>query len=272
MIALIVLLTGIVVLVVLICASCTSRPSTPAGAPATSGQATATTEPTTRSADAVTLVVLGDSNSSADFVGLGQGAPWPERLVSKLATDAPDTKVQLVNSARFGYTSRDLRSRVATEALAHKPDVVVVMVGTNDPGYGIPTARTIENVKATIKRIRAARPDVRFVLMQPPVAQSVRVSQTAGAYEMAVPYDRSEDASNSLAAINAGLEELASETGIPLVRTWDALAEQGWDGRSPTRSPLVLDGIHLTGAGQEAVAEAALPTIAEAIRAAGQDR
>ncbi len=204
------------------------------------------------------MVVLGDSNSSTYFTGFGQGRPWPELMASELATRFPDVKLDLINAAEFGQTSAGVLANLERDCLARKPDVVLLMIGTNDPSNGIPLQQTVANVREILKRVGEVSAtdggSAKAVLAQPPVAQSKHVADTAGIYELWCPYDESEDPSNSLKPMKEAYRRLADELGVAFVPVWDSFAAEGYDGSQPVRSEFLFDGLHLSAQGQALVA------------------
>ena len=229
-------------------AEVTSAPS----APASSGAGQSTARRTIR------VVVLGDSNSSTYFSGFGQGPPWPELMASDLATRFPDTRLELVNTAEFGRTSADVLASLEQDCLTRSPDVVVLMIGTNDPANGIRLEETVRNVRTILKRAKKVRGTqgerASVILVQPPVAQSKTVAQTAGVFPLWCPYDESEDPGNSLKPMKEEYRRLADALDVALVPIWDRFAGLGYDGSQPVRTEYLFDGLHLSAKGQELVA------------------
>ena len=204
------------------------------------------------------IVVLGDSNSATYFTGFGQGPPWPELMASDLETRFPEVKVQLVNTATFGRTSKAVLDSLEQDCLRRYPDVVVLMIGTNDPGNGIALKETRRNVRTIIKRAKKAKSadgtPATVILVQPPVAQSKTVAETAGVFPLWCPYDESEDPANSLKPMKDEYRRLADDLDVALVASWDQFAELGYDGSQPVRTEFLFDGLHLSAAGQRRVA------------------
>jgi lysophospholipase L1-like esterase len=204
------------------------------------------------------IVVLGDSNSATYFAGLGQGPPWPELMASELETRFPDVRVQLVNTATFGRTSADVLETLEQDCLTRAPDIVLLMIGTNDPGNGIALKETTRNVRTIVKRAKKVRSvggaPAKVILVQPPVAQSKTVAETAGVFPLWCPYDESEDRNNSLKPMKEEYRRLADSLDVVLVASWDRFADLGYDGSQPVRSEFLFDGLHLSAEGQRRVA------------------
>ena len=97
------------------------------------------------------IVVLGDS-LSAGF-GLEAGQSYPDHLQKIL--DEKGYVYQVVNQGLSGDTSTGGLARI-DEALAVKPEIVLVEFGGNDGLRGIPTSNTRANLSAIIERIQAS--------------------------------------------------------------------------------------------------------------------
>ncbi len=227
-------------------------------APSGDSSARIPSAPSAPANDTLRIAVLGDSNSSEDYRMYGEGPAWPELMRVNLAARIPTRTIELENAAQPGWTSRDLLAAVNRSSLAPSPDVVIVMIGTNDPGNEIPLEETISNVRAIVGRVSAAPSATGtaplVIVAQPPVAQSGRVAQTSRVYPMWCPYDATEYAPNNLRDMKDALGRLAQELDVRLVPVWDRFAALGYDGTQPERSEFVLDGLHLARAGQVRVA------------------
>jgi len=112
------------------------------------------------------------------------------------------------------------------------PQIVIVMGGTNDIAYGWPAERTVGNLDAITRALRAAGREP--VLVCPPPAG-------------ALP-------EQAQRALRLAIREYASRAKVRVVDPWDALEERSHPGR--TRPELALDGVHPNEAGQRALARA----------------
>jgi lysophospholipase L1-like esterase len=226
-------------------------------APATASAPAAEQEDRASLAGTRTIVVLGDSNSASEFEGLGQGPPWPALMATALETRYPLVRVRMINTAAFGRTSAQVLAGLQKDCLSRSPDIVMLMIGTNDPANGISLEGTVSNVRSTIRRVRAIQAgdgrSPRVILMQPPVAQSKHVAESAHLFPLWCPYDESENPANSLRPMKQRYTQLANELDVVLVETWDHFAALGYDGSQPIKSAFLLDGLHLSAEGQRLV-------------------
>lgn len=85
------------------------------------------------------------------FVALGDSLtawpanPWPSRL------DSVDPQLRLINNAGVpGNLTWQMKSRLSADVLAYKPDVLLVMGGTNDLAAGVSQATIIANLRAIV--------------------------------------------------------------------------------------------------------------------------
>lgn len=131
-----------------------------------SGGATpaAPTPPTSLSAAAGTVLVLGDS-LSAEY-GLRRGTGWVERTAARLRERSPPWAV--VNASISGETTSGGRSRIDALLRRHEPQVVVVELGGNDALRGLDLRSTEANLDAIVGASTQANARVLLLGMQVP--------------------------------------------------------------------------------------------------------
>lgn len=88
------------------------------------------------------FILIGDSITDAGRTKpVGQSFPWDSggygngyvNLVqASLHADHPDMGLHLINMGLSGNNTRDLLARWKTDVLAHKPQVVSILIGIND--------------------------------------------------------------------------------------------------------------------------------------------
>ena len=92
-------------------------------------------------------------------------ATYPESNVVSTqlgaTVEAKDKQIVVVMSGIGGNVSTQALARLDTDALAHKPDLVVVMLGVNDEnrkgeGNGVPVATYKKNLEAITDKVQAA--------------------------------------------------------------------------------------------------------------------
>ncbi|MFJ4828902.1 GDSL-type esterase/lipase family protein [Streptomyces sp. NPDC088747] len=150
------------------------------------------------------IVMLGDS--------LTHFGNWPALL--------PDHDV--LNFGVSGNTSQQLWERVEPP-LQSAPDLVTVLIGTNDVGHAdVPPREVVHN----LERITAAASTVAPVLVQSLLPREPRHGQV-------------------LRALNDDYREVADRLGVSFLDLWPHFE----DGRDGLRSELTTDGLHLSASG-----------------------
>jgi lysophospholipase L1-like esterase len=103
-----------------------------------------------------TFVALGDSLTA------WPDTPWPSRL------DAEDATLRLIHNAGVpGDTTAQMRARLTKDVYDYNPNVLFVLGGTNDLGFGISGSATIANLRAIIIGAKAHKIMVILLLVPP---------------------------------------------------------------------------------------------------------
>ncbi len=89
-----------------------------------------------------TVLVMGDSLSAAYGLRTEQG--WVALTADRIARESPGWRV--VNASISGETTAGGASRVIGELLRHRPDVVVIELGSNDALRGLPLRQLRRNL------------------------------------------------------------------------------------------------------------------------------
>jgi acyl-CoA thioesterase-1 len=117
----------------------------------------------------LTVCITGDSISegynASGFTGAPPHQPAYGDLVAAGLEHAYGSHVVLHNYATAGWTSDDAVADLERVANA-RPDLVIVAFGMNDAGYA-DAPDFAANIDTIINRVRAAAPDVEFVLVSP---------------------------------------------------------------------------------------------------------
>ena len=203
------------------------------------------------------VLAVGDSNTSGAYTGIAWSV-WPTRLRSALAAALPGDTVTLTNNAVGGQCSGDLETNYATYIGDESPSLVVIVYGTNDAYYDDPlngyphgdgkdhSASAFQTRMTTIVNNALALTDAsgrrsRVILCSPPPC-SVQAD--------GLTYWR--DAVR-LNAIRASAAAVATATGCTYVDLWTSMqVPASW------KADYLLDGLHMTSAGQQAIADAVL--------------
>lgn len=173
--------------------------------------------------------------------------------------------VEVINAGRGGHSSADLLARVERDVVAREPDLVVVLVGSNDmlnPRRFTPLADYRRNLERLIERLRAARADV-LLLTAPPCHTPYLFAR----------HDRAlfegKDPNEKLRELNAAIRAVARERRVPLIDLHPVFAASG-AGEERKESLLrnrlnsgAADGVHPTAEGYAAIARLVVVAMAE---------
>lgn len=192
-----------------------------------------------------TLLFIGDSITDCgrrtDSQMLGQGYV---RIVRDwlLARD-PANCPFIVNTGISGNKIPDLQKRWDRDVIAHKPDVVSIMIGINDVWHGLvpgregcPIDRFTDGYHDVLTRLKVALPDSRLVLCEPSV---IDPPQDPRANDLLQPYVR---------VVHDLAREFAAECVVPthqaFVQARLARPDVAW----------TTDGVHPTPVGHMLIA------------------
>lgn len=103
-----------------------------------------------------TILVVGDSLTT----GFSIATPWPSLL-------EVDDSVNVINFSKNGEMTNWGLFHLPALLIEHKPDVVLIMLGTNDSSRGSLT-KAIENLKSMIRLSKVAGASV-YVATLPPI-------------------------------------------------------------------------------------------------------
>ena len=93
-----------------------------------------------------------------------------EKTWTDTITNYPDTvsyAVKLYNKGIKGNTTFNLVNRVDNSVLALNPQLVIIMIGTNDVGQGISITDYLANLKQLITTIKQANADILLLTIPP---------------------------------------------------------------------------------------------------------
>lgn len=111
-----------------------------------------------------TLLVMGDSLSAAYNLPSQQG--WVALTAARMKSTNPGWVV--VNASISGETTSGGLSRLPAALKQHKPDLVIIELGSNDALRGLPLAMSRQNLQSMIRQTKAAKAKVLLIGMQMP--------------------------------------------------------------------------------------------------------
>ncbi|HWQ55962.1 MAG TPA: GDSL-type esterase/lipase family protein [Bryobacteraceae bacterium] len=171
---------------------------------------------------------------------------------------------RVINAGVPGNTTEDVLKRLERDVLAHKPHVVILMIGINDGAYvdpgpkartepRVPLPRFRENVRTIIGRLRAAGSKVLLVTPNP---ISKRYIYSTFGY-----YGNHEITGTQQPYVQA-LIEMGRALAVPVIDVFGEWRREG------ALDQYLVDGVHPNAAGHSKIAERLLPQLRRLIRGA----
>jgi lysophospholipase L1-like esterase len=169
-------------------------------------------------------------------------------IAGRLGVEMAEQQLDVINRGKSGNNVSALRNRWQADAIDIQPDILTILIGTNDVELGIrKPERTVtpEAFEADYRFIldasRKANPELRLVLMEPFILQSGRLSDETVYQTRRVMND----------AMRAVVAKLAKEYDAVHIKTQDI-----FDAAAAEVSPAhwMWDGIHPLPQGHELIA------------------
>ena len=162
-------------------------------------------------------------------------------IAARLGVEMAATKLDIYNRGISGHTVADLRKRWQKDALDMKPDLLSILIGTNDVGKGVTEDAFENDYRHIIDSSRKANPELRLVLLDPFVLQCGNLSER----EVWEPRRAATDRLGSVVA------RLAGDYNAVHIRTQDV-----FDAAARTHGPeqWIWDGLHPLPQGHELIA------------------
>ncbi len=169
-------------------------------------------------------------------------------IAARLGVEMPEAQLDVTTRGNSGNTVADLRRRWQKDAIDMKPDVLTILVGTNDVGSGlrnpdrkVTPAAFEADYRHILDASRKANPDLRLVLMDPFVLQSGRLTDEQA-------YRTRRSLTDRMRAVVAKLAKEFDAVHIKTQDIFDAAAEQ------VSAEHWLWDGIHPLPQGHELIA------------------
>ena len=165
-------------------------------------------------------------------------------IAARLGVDMPEAQLDFYNRGNSGNTVADLRRRWQKDAIDIQPDLLSVLIGTNDAGRnpgGIDVRKWETDYRFILDASRKANPELRIVLMDPFIVASGRLANPEA-------FRQRRDQTDRLIPI---VKQLAVDYGavhIPTQMIFDdackAVSPEHW----------IWDGVHPLPQGHELIA------------------
>ena len=197
-----------------------------------------------KSSEPLKIVAIGSSSTVGLWV-LASAATYPEVMRRELLRLRSNATISVINSGRVGDTIQDNIARFERDVLAHRPDLVVWQLGTNDVVWGgRPNQLLKDTVTEGVKVLKAAPADV--VLMDLQYAPMVL-------------------ASSYYTTIEAVIADVAKQERVGLFSRF-ALMRNSIDGGVAQGAPVSWDGLHNTVDGYDCIGRALARAISNSTR------
>ena len=208
------------------------------------------------------IVALGDSTTNC--VGrsdVTEGTAWRSLVQGALAERLGEA-VEVIDAGVNADVAPLVAERLDRDVLAHEPDWVTVMLGTNDAGYFRPPDGVADTPRVAIeefeRRMRAIIARIRDAGAGVVLCTSVPMSAHYWLRELPAYV---ENGLNYLVEAYAAVTRtLATELGLPLAEVYEGFQQH------PQRDDLIPDGIHPDPRGQRLIADTLLPVLERAMR------
>lgn len=197
--------------------------------------------------DGMRLLFQGDSITDMNW-GRNQkdrnhylGHSYVFLIAARLGADMPGVRLDFYNRGISGNTVADLRQRWQKDALAMKPDLLSILIGTNDVGHGRQPAEFESDYRFILDASRAADSGLKLVLLDPFLLPS-------GPYKDAKAWTSRRAATDKIRAVVA---RLASDYDAVHVKTQDMFDAAA---KTVPADCWIWDGVHPLPQGHELIA------------------
>ncbi len=209
----------------------------------TDGASLARTSAALQANSPLRIVAIGSSSTR----GLWQTDPaltYPGMLKSEMERLKPGLQVVITNSGRNADTIPGNVARFERDVLAHKPDLVIWQIGTNDITWLQSGDSLTDKIVAGIRQLKAKGTDV--VLMDQQYAPVILAS--------------------NYSKMQASIIEAARRENVPLFSRFD-LMRRAVEGGLPITALTSMDGLHSSADGYACVGRALARAIIAAMPA-----
>jgi len=170
---------------------------------------------------------------------------------------------RVINAGKGGHNTRDLLARYEADAAVHRPDLLILGVGTNDAlnsANSVPLHEYRENARKLIHNVRACGASIMVLTPLPCMDEYVLERHDAGFF-------RGETPSARVARYVEALKTLCASERVPVVDLYGLFLRE-----APPRETAASwlcnpansgkrDGVHPTDAGYEAITTAIIKLI-----------
>ncbi|MDA3926105.1 MAG: SGNH/GDSL hydrolase family protein [Kiritimatiellae bacterium] len=162
-------------------------------------------------------------------------------IASRLGVDMPEAQLDVYTRGVSGNTVADLRARWQKDAIDMQPDLLSILIGTNDVGRGVKPDAFESDYRYILDASRRANTELRLVLLEPFVLQSGGLTSESAWKSRRAAIDK----------MRVVVAHLAKDYDAVFIRTQDI-----FDAAAAAVSPeqWIWDGIHPLPQGHELIA------------------
>lgn len=162
-------------------------------------------------------------------------------IAARLGVDMPEAQLDIYNRGMSGHAVSDLRKRWQKDAINMKPDVLSILIGTNDVGRGVQADAFETDYRHILDASRNSNPDLRLVLLDPFVLR-------LGPWKGEKAWASRRTATDKLGMVIARLAKNYNAVHIKTQDIFDSAAKE------VTPEQWIWDGIHPLPQGHELIA------------------
>jgi acyl-CoA thioesterase-1 len=111
------------------------------------------------------IVAVGSSSTTGLWV-FSSEATYPQVMRRELAALQPGASIEIINSGRVGDTISGTLARLQTDVLAHRPDLIIWQLGTNDVAWGGRADGLKDRIVAGVRTMKSDGADVILMDLQ----------------------------------------------------------------------------------------------------------
>ncbi len=162
-------------------------------------------------------------------------------IAARLGVDMPEAQLDIYNRGISGNAVANLRKRWSKDAIDMKPDVLSILIGTNDVGSGVQADDFQADYRYLLDSSKNANPDLRIVLLDPFVLPTGKLKDKEA-------WKSRQSATDKLGVVVA---QLAKDYNTAHIKT-----QEIFDTAAASVSPehWMWDGIHPLPQGHELIA------------------
>ncbi len=162
-------------------------------------------------------------------------------IAARLGVDIPEAQLDISNRGMSGHTVTDLRKRWQKDAIEMKPDMLSILIGTNDVGQEVQEQAFEADYRELLVASRNSNPGLRLVLLDPFVLRTGKLKDEKA-------WTSRRTATDKLGIVVARLAKDYDTVHIKTQAIFDAAA------KAVSPEHWIWDGVHPLPQGHELIA------------------